>query len=164
MHEQKPRNLPWLDRLAVRIPGYGGYLERGNRRADDRVFREAVADRLHSARPKLEQAIRQCLDRGALTEINSLERIAQHLDRLAERVRSAGSGSDDFYMLGHLPADKADPLQALDYALFDRADKVLAEFDAPDHDHDCLVRVEADLNDFERKLEERSLLLRGMRS
>jgi hypothetical protein len=162
-HQQTPKNLPWLDRLTVRIPGYGGYLDRANRRADDRMLREAVARRLAEGRARIDEAIRQCVDRGALSEINALERIQKHVDRVVERLRAAGSGTDEFWQAGHFEVGKADPLQALDLTLFDRADAFIADFDAPDLDHNRLVKLEADLLEFDRKLDERALTLQKIR-
>lgn len=193
MHEQRPRNLPWLDRLAVHIPGYGGYLDRGNRRAADRALRDAIAKRLSEARARLEEAIRRCIERdklgivpemeglereGApplkelnaqarerhqlLTEVSALERVERHLDRVAERVRSTGSGTDDFYT-AHIEVQKADSLHAFDLELFERAEGLVRRFDAPDTDHDFLASVEAELREFEKKLDERALLLQGIR-
>jgi hypothetical protein len=162
-HEQKPKNLPWLDRFAAWVPGYGGYLDRGNRRADDRNLREAVARRLSVGRSKIEEAIRQCLNRGALTEISSLERLQKHLDRVIERIRSAGSGTDDFWQAGHFEVGKVDPLIRLDLGLFEFADAFVAAFDAPDHDHDRLAKLEGQLNDLDRKLDERALTLQNIR-
>lgn len=159
--EQHPSDLPWLDRLAIRIPGYGGYARRANRRSADQALRDAIAHRLAGLRTNLEEAIRQCLDRGALTEIGALERVAAHLDRVAARVHSAGSGTDAFYGADDLDASKSDPLHALDLALFDRADALAARFHAPGPD--LLAQTEADLEAFEEKLDERTLLLQGIR-
>lgn len=163
MHEQTPKNLPWLDRLTAYIPGYGGYQDRANRRAADRALRDAIAGRLTVFKAQLERAIRECLDRNALTEINPLERILREVERVANRLHSAGSGTDAFYGATNLPADKTDSLHALDLALFDRADALAKHFEEPDTHHDRLARIEADLEEFERKLDERALSLQGIR-
>jgi len=194
MHSQTPRNLPWLDRLAVHIPGYGGYLDRGNRRSADRALRDAIANRLAKARAGLEKAIRSCVERDALdilpeieglehegpkalgeisaqekerhqllTAVSTLERIRGHLDRVINRLQSAGSGTDAFYSSQELDVPMADSLHAFDLSLFERAEALVQRFDAPDLDHDFLADVESDLNKFEQKLDERALLLQGIR-
>ena len=163
MHEQTPRNLPWLDRLAAKLPGYGGYAKRAERRKADQVLRDAVADKLNGLKRRLEEAVRQCIDRGALTEINALERAEKHIERIVNRLHSAGSGSNDFYAADDLNPNKTDALYALDLALFDRADELERLFDAPDEHHDRMARIEAALNDFEAKLDERARLLLGIR-
>jgi hypothetical protein len=162
-HQQTQKKLSLLDRLAAWVPGYGGYLDRGNRRADDRMLREAVGKRLGVGRAKIEEAIRQCVDRGALTEITGLERLLKHLDRVVERVRSAGSGNDSFWQAGHFEVGKLDPLVAIDLALFDRADGFIAAFDTPDADHNRLARLEGELAEFDSKLDERALTLQNIK-
>lgn len=193
MHEHKPRNLPWLDLMAVRIPGYGGYLDRGNRRAADRALREWIAHRLGEAHAELDRAIRACLDRDALdirpeirgleqegtkalaeinaqererhqllTEVSALERVQQHLDRVANRLKSASSGTDEFYASDRLDAAKADALHAFDLGLADRADALVRRFDSPSLSHNFLADLESDIRQFEQKLDERTRLLEGI--
>lgn len=179
MTEQTPRNLPWLEKLAIHIPGYGGYLDRGNRRAADQALRDAVARLLGDARTRVELAIRDCMNReqagpseanalerqrsNILTEVSALERVRTHIDRLATRVRSAGSGTDSFYTAGRLDAAKADTLHAFDMQLYELAKSIKDRFDEPDTEHDFLAHVEADLKLFEHKLDERGLMLQGIR-
>jgi hypothetical protein len=164
MHEQRPRNLPWLEQLAVHIPGYGGYLERGNRHAADRALRDAIAKRLGVLRARLEQAIRGCVARGALTEVTSLQRVEQHLDRIIQRIRAAGSGTDAFYQHAELKAAEADSLHAFDLALLERAEALVQQFDGdPDLHHDFLANFEAELSQLDQKLDERAMRLQGIR-
>jgi hypothetical protein len=163
MPEQTPRTLPWLERLALYIPGYGGYLDRGNRRSADKALRDAIAGKLGGLRKGIEGAIRACIDRGALSEINALERSRQQVDRIASRLQSAGSGTDDFYGAGALDAAKADPLHALDHQLYTRSEDLAAWFDRKDDSPDLLANLEAGLDEFEKKLDERALLLQGIR-
>jgi hypothetical protein len=162
MHEHPHRNLPWLDRLTIAIPGYGGYQERANRRAADRALRDAIATRLGGVRVGLERLIHACVDRGALTEVSALERVERHLDRLIQRVRSAGSGTDAFYGAGALDSTKADALHAQDLALYEHALDLARRLVLPDTSHDFLAHVEADLAAFEQKLDERALFLQGI--
>jgi hypothetical protein len=162
MHEHHHRNLPWLDRLTIAIPGYGGYQERANRRAADRALRDAIAARLGGVRVGLERLIHACVDRGALTEVNALERVEGHLDRLIQRVRSAGLGTDAFYGAQTLDSAKADTLHALDLALYERALDLARQLVLPDTSHDFLAHVEANLSAFEQKLGERASLLQGI--
>jgi hypothetical protein len=194
MTEQAPRNLPWLEQLAIHIPGYGGYLDRGNRRAADRALRDAIAKRLAQVSSRIEKVMSALVDREAfgptgslkgleqegnwwlakmraggseprpsLSEISALERVRKHADRIAARLQSAGSGTDAFYSSHHLDAAKADSLHAFDMNLFQRAEGLVQRFDAPDADHDFLANLEAELNHFEQKLDERSLLLQGIK-
>jgi hypothetical protein len=180
--------------MAIHIPGFGGYLDRGNRRAADRALRDAVAQRLGVARARVQRLIQATLTRApvppstalgglqhmgthpesvgdvleaqkryALSEVSALERLDRHIDRVAERLRAAGSGTDAFYHAENLKPAEADALHAFDLALLDRAQALLERFDAPDLKHDFLADLEDDLNQFEKKLDERAMLLQGIR-
>ena len=76
-------------------------------------------------------------------------------DRLADRVRSAGSGNDAFW---HGPVDepKANTLQAFDMALYERADQLAAIAAVPG------PGLEGELDSLERDLDRRARLLQGL--
>jgi hypothetical protein len=86
-----------------------------------------------------------------LTEIDSLQRLKQHLDRLAARFRATGliSGFDG----------ESDTLHALDLALVGSSASMIRRFESPGARHDLLADLESDMSDFERLLDERTLLL-----
>ena len=48
-------------------------------------------------------------------------------------------------------------------SLFDRADGFIAAFDTPDADHNRLTRLEGELAEFDRKLDERALTLQNIK-
>jgi uncharacterized coiled-coil protein SlyX len=105
----------------------------------------------------------EALNRQRLSEVGVLERIERHLDRVAERLRAAGSGTDEFYSAANMKPSEADALHAFDMALFERAQAIVDRFDGPNVNHDFLADLEADLNQFEKKLDERAMLLQGIR-
>ncbi|MFO0956118.1 MAG: hypothetical protein U0800_01485 [Isosphaeraceae bacterium] len=154
--DQKPAHeASILDKIAAWIPGYGGYLGRADRRAADKLLRDAVADRLRAARGGLDAVIKEAVDRGALEEIGVLERSRQRLDRLADRIRSAGSGTDAFWQ-GPIDEPKANTLQSFDLALYERADQLAAIAAAPG------PGLEAELDSLERDIDRRARLLQGL--
>lgn len=162
MHEQKPRTVPWIERVAQWVPGYGGYLERGNRRAADQALRDVVAAKLTQSRTGLEQTIRMLVDRGELNKLAPLERVGARLDRLASRIKTAGSGTSEFQGSDKLDPQKADALHAFDFDLLERVETLAKHLNVPDHDGDWLAHVETDLDDLQRKLDERTSLLQGI--
>lgn len=154
--DQKPAHeASIIDKIAAWVPGYGGYLGRADRRAADKLLRDAVADRLRAARGDLDAAIKEAVDRGALDEIDKLERARQRLDRLADRIRSAGSGHDGFWK-GPVDEPKANTLQAFDLALYERADQIANTVRPPG------AGLDADLDALERDADRRARLLQGL--
>jgi hypothetical protein len=156
-------DLPWLDRLAVSIPGYGGYRRRDARSAADQALREAVTRRLLTARGHLESAKRECQLREVTTECEVLDRIEQDLDRILDRLKSAFPIPHAFTQAADLDDKRANALHSADLALLERADLLSRRFDMPDLDHDRLAAFRAGLRDFETLLDQRALMLEGVR-
>ncbi|MDX2039228.1 MAG: hypothetical protein SFX72_21455 [Isosphaeraceae bacterium] len=163
MSEQRPRTVPWIERIAHWVPGYGGYLERGNRRAADQALREVVSKRLVDAKSGLEAAVRDLVDRGRLDAIAPVERIERRLNLLAERVRSAGAGNSDFYSSGWLDPAKAESVHSFDFHLLEQADVILEHTKRGESGGDWLAHLEQHLAEFERRLDERTKILEGIR-
>lgn len=162
MAEQRPREVPWIERIARWVPGYGGYMERGSRRSADQALRDVVAGQLLKLKPKLEEAIRSSLDQGALGAIAGLERASRRIDRIADRLRAAGGGTDAFYSTGFLDWARADTLHSYDMDLLTRVDEMLARFESHANGSDLAASLEADLAMLEGRLDERAKAIQGI--
>jgi hypothetical protein len=162
MKEPHPSHLPWLDRLTTRVPGYGGYQSRAQRRSAAFALRDALDRRLSALKTQIRQAIHSCLHREATTEIAALERIDLHIDRVQERVRGLGSRLNEFYDAPDLHPTEVDPLHAIDHDVLEHAEELAHAFEKPDLDHNRLAEIEAGLNLVERKLDDRALLMRSI--
>lgn len=160
--EQKPRDASILDRLVAWIPGYGGYLDRANRRSADRALRDAVAGRLDKARQGVDAAIRDAVDRAALAEVGPLERAGRKLEALGQRLRAAGSGTDSFYESKEVDTAKSDTIVGVDFRLFQRADAIVADVEAVGRPEGWAKALESDLDEFARALDERAHVLQGI--
>ena len=49
-HDNIQEDLNWLEELARKIPGFGGYLARRDRREADQLLRETIAARFEEVR------------------------------------------------------------------------------------------------------------------
>ena len=147
-------SLPWLQRMAVHVPGYQDSLDRGDRRLADRSLRMAVVDRLRDMHKRLDEAIRQCERREASTQQHSLERVVAHLDRVLERIQASDHRIESAYEDGQVGPAKADFLQKAHLAVFEQAEAMVKHFEEPDLHHDRLPHVESDLFELERRLDE----------
>jgi hypothetical protein len=154
--------LPWLGRLTVSVAGYEESLKRGDRRAADRTLRMAVLHRLQAMHARLEEAVRQCRAREAMTHIPTLERILSHLDRVIERIRASGTEIEASYEEQQVGPERAGFLHAAHLAIFEQAELLVKHFDEPDFHHDRLAHLEADLQELERRLDEKAQIYRKL--
>jgi phosphomannomutase len=81
------KNLAWLDRLAVVVPGYNGYHRREHRRKAAYALRDAMIRRLEALKHDLREAIHACLEHEALSEIGApLHEAARIMVRLPQKL------------------------------------------------------------------------------
>lgn len=155
------KNLPWLDRLNVHIPNYAGYQRQTERRGADRAIRDAIAHRLATSEANIGQTIQHCKDRHAEREVGALQILQAEIQRLANRVRQAGS-PEEFFRAAEFGDAKADALHALDHALLDCSDAIIGLTHHSTIDHDWLAQLKGELEIFERKLDARALLFQHL--
>lgn len=118
----------WLARLAQRIPGYGGYLERERRRDVDKLHREHLADQLRALKTPLTDALRELTNAGGrLGELGPLERLVKKLDRIENRVRFATYGYAGFFDVAKVEERQLESLYRFDLALVERTDALAAK-------------------------------------
>jgi len=88
-----------LERLMRKIPGFGGYLDKKERRESDRELREALAGRLDAARLEL-SGITETLSADIVLAIDHAEplgRVDNRLMGLIGKIKDAPSGYSSFF-------------------------------------------------------------------
>lgn len=91
------QNKGWLESMAQKIPGFGGYLEMEDRRESDHLVRKWMADRLQQSKRGLDETIRQLVDTGNLDALSSWERVRTRLDGFINKIRGAERGYSGFF-------------------------------------------------------------------
>jgi hypothetical protein len=150
-----------LERLAAYSPSHPEQSPLEHRRAVDRALHDAIAGHLGEVRARLEQAIRACVAREAFSEVAALERLRAHAERIAQRIQHVGHGARP-PAPAKSPDGVPDPVHALDLDLYHRAEALPRRFDAPDHDHDFLPAITAELTLMEHRLNDRAFLVAGL--
>lgn len=106
-----------LERLASRIPGFRGYLDREARREADKLLRE------HGAR-ELERIVRELHEhaaKAALDELEDVQELVGQAEKLSRELRFADRGYSGFF-----DDVKLDGVEALD-AVYERDEHVVAQ-------------------------------------
>ncbi len=164
MNEPRSHSSSFLHQLSTTLAVAGSAHARA--RASDAFpdHRGELDDLLISSRAELDRAIQACQRREwlddarapgddacliprHLTEIDSLKRIRDHLDRLKARLGNLGVPRDN---LGEI-----DPIRLIDEALVISARRLVRRFEVDDARHNLLADVEAELWRFEGFLQER---------
>lgn len=122
------RNL--LERLAAKIPGIKGYLERETRREVDKMERDWLAGRVDRAREALQGKIREWSRRGNLANLDLASSAEKLLDRLANRIRHADYGYTGFFDAVKIYEDELERIYEFDLALIEKVEFLSDQIEA----------------------------------
>jgi hypothetical protein len=106
-----------LERLAARVPGFGGYLERDQRRQADKLLRDHGATRLEAIGRELQERIAK----AALDQIGELSELVTQTEKLRGELRFADRGYSGFFDEAKLDSDAA-----LD-AVYEKDERIVAQ-------------------------------------
>ena len=106
-----------LGKIASKIPGFSGYLEREMRREVDKLQRDWLADQVDRARFAINGKIREWSRTGRLENLDRASSIEKSLDRLANRIRHADYGSSGFFDAVKIGQAELDRIYGFDLAL-----------------------------------------------
>jgi len=84
-------------KLIAKIPGFNGYVERGDRRMSDKLLREQVALEFETQYQRVSGLQRDLISQGGLAYIDDLEAAAIKLRQFIDRVRNASYGYSGFF-------------------------------------------------------------------
>ncbi len=82
----------FFKKLIAKIPGFKGYVERGDRRMSDKLLREQVALEFETQYQRVSGLQRDLISQGGLAYIDDLEAAAIKLRQFIDRVRTASYG------------------------------------------------------------------------
>lgn len=114
----------WLQRLAEKIPGLAGYHAKENRRDVDKLFRDALADRIRRIKESVANVTRDLVDGGRLLEVAPLERISKKIDTLENRIRFASYGYSGFFDVTQIKEQQLDQLYQFDLGLVEKVEAI----------------------------------------
>jgi hypothetical protein len=117
----------WLERLADKIPGYGGYVEKERRRDIDKLHREHLADRVRSLKSPLTEVMRELSSGGRLLEVGPVDSAIKKVDHFENRLRFASYGYSGFFDVVKIEEQQLDSIYRFDLALVEDVEKLEAK-------------------------------------
>jgi len=82
----------FIKKILAKIPGFKGYIERGDRRMSDRILRESVANEFETLYQKISGLQRDLISQDGIAYIDDLEAAAIKLRQFIDRTRTASYG------------------------------------------------------------------------
>ncbi len=119
----------FFKKILAKIPGFKGYIERGDRRMSDKLLREMIADEFETLHQRISSLQRDLISQGELTYVDDLEASALKLQQFIDRVRTASYGYAGIFDAIKIKEDELSQVYQYDYALLALADEVQSAID-----------------------------------
>jgi hypothetical protein len=113
-----------IRKLFSKIPGFKGYVERENRRAADKILREAIADRYEELWKRISSLQTELISSGGLEFIDDIERAAVKIRQFIDRVRHASYGYSPFFNATKVNEEELASVYEFDLALLENVEVI----------------------------------------
>lgn len=111
-------------KLASYIPGFGGYVERQNRRDADKLLRETVARRFEEQWKRVSQLQSDLVSNGMIAYVDDMEKAAIKLRTFIDKLSTAPRGYSGLFDAVKINEKELEAIYQFDAAFFDLAEQV----------------------------------------
>jgi hypothetical protein len=111
-------------KLASYIPGFGGYVERQNRRDADKLLRDTVARRFEDQWKRASQIQEEMVSNGMIAYVDDMEKAAIQMRTFIDRISTAPRGYSGVFDAVKINEKELEAIYQFDAAFFDLADQV----------------------------------------
>jgi hypothetical protein len=117
-------DLDPLKKILSYVPGFKGYIDRQMRRDQDKILRDAIAERFEGLWQRISTLQRDRIAQGDLHLVDDLEGAAIKLRAFIDRVRRAPRGYSGLFDAVKINSDELERLYQYDATLLALADDV----------------------------------------
>ena len=118
-----------LEKIASKIPGFGGYLEKESRRDADKLLREMIVNRYGEQMSRISGLQTQLISSGGIEYVDDLQDAATRMQRFVDMVKTAAYGYSGFFDAVKVKEEELGKLYAFDNALLENVAKVASAVD-----------------------------------
>ena len=111
-------------KIASKIPGFKGYIERQTRRDADKLLRDTVALRFRELENRVSALQREFIGSGDIGYVDDLERAALRLRTFSDQIRTAPRGYSGLFDAVKINEEDLARLYEYDNAFLDSVDEV----------------------------------------
>jgi len=118
-----------VEKIAGKIPGFGGYLEKETRRDADKLLRDTIVNRYGEQLSRVSTLQTQLISSGGIEHVDDLQDAATRLQRFMDMVKTAAYGYSGFFDAVKVKEDELAKLYTFDNALLENVAKVASAID-----------------------------------
>jgi hypothetical protein len=111
-------------KLASYIPGFGGYVERQNRRDADKLLRDTVARRFEEQWKRTSQLQEDMVSNGMIAYVDDMEKAAIQMRTFIDKISTAPRGYSGLFDAVKINEKELEAIYQFDAAFFDLAEQV----------------------------------------
>lgn len=111
-------------KLASKIPGFGGYVERQTRRDADKLLRDTVARRFDEQWKRASRLQEDMVGSGMIAYVDDMEKAAIQLRTFVDRISTAPRGYAGLFDAVKINEKELEAIYQFDAAFFDLAEQV----------------------------------------
>jgi hypothetical protein len=116
-------------KIASKIPGFSGYMERQTRRDADKLLRESIATQVEELYQRVSAIQRDFISRGEIAYIDDLEAPAIKMRTFADRIRRATRGYSGLFDAVKINQEELAQIYQYDAAMLDLLDDISRAID-----------------------------------
>jgi len=127
--EQVTGDQDFIKKILVKIPGFKGYIERGDRRMSDKLLRDKIANEFETLYQRVSSLQRDLLNQGMIGYIDDLEAAALKLRQFIDRIKTASYGYAGLFDAIKIKEEELARVYEYDYALLALSEQVESAID-----------------------------------
>jgi len=129
IYEKVSGEQDFVKKILAKIPGFKGYIERGDRRMSDKLLREQVANEFETLYGRISGLQRDLISQGGIAYVDDMEAAAIKLRQFIDRVKTASYGYAGIFDALKIKEDKLALVYEYDAALLGLSDQVSSAID-----------------------------------
>ena len=123
LFDQVTNSQDVVTKILAKIPGFGGYIERENRRAADKLLRDTVANRFEEIWKRVSSLQADLVSQGAIEYVDDMEGAAIKFRQFIDRVKNASYGYSGLFDAVKINEAELLKIYQYDLALLDLAEE-----------------------------------------
>jgi hypothetical protein len=123
LFDQVTNSQDVVTKILAKIPGFGGYIERENRRAADKLLRDTVSNRFEEIWKRVSGLQADLVSQGAIEYVDDLEGAAIKFRQFIDRVKNAAYGYSGLFDAVKINEAELSKIYQYDLALLDLVDE-----------------------------------------
>ncbi len=124
MYQNVSGQMDPFKKLASYIPGFGGYVERQNRRDADKLVRDTIARRFEELIKRASALQTDLVSTGKLESVGEMEKAVTQMRTFMDKINTAARGYSGLFDAVKINEKELEQLYNFDLAFFDLADQI----------------------------------------